>query len=252
MTETLKIGLVSLFPEMFAALDHSITGRAQKNGLLELSHWNPREFTHDKHRVVDDRPYGGGPGMVMMAQPLIDAIHAAKKSLGTESRVIYLSPQGRRLDQNGVIELSQHRALIFVAGRYEGIDQRVIDSVIDEQWSIGDYVISGGELAAMICVDTLTRQLPGALGHQDSAAQDSFAAGIFDCPHYTRPETVAGQTVPKVLLGGDHRAIENWRLKQALGQTWQQRPDLLKQKPLTAAEKSLLDEYISEYHRSKA
>lgn len=250
--QTLTAGVITLFPEMFEALSHGITGRAQQKGLLNLHCWNPRTFTEDKHRTVDDRPYGGGPGMVMLAEPLTAAIHAAKQKLGEQTKVIYLSPQGRPLDQAGIERLSQSEQLIFVAGRYEGIDQRVIDQEIDEQWSLGDYVISGGELAAMVFIDALTRQLPGALGHESSASEDSFADGLLDCPHYTRPEQFDGLAVPKVLLSGDHKAIARWRLKQALGQTWLNRPDCLDKRTLSALENELLNEFMQEYERSKS
>lgn len=250
--QTLTAGVITLFPDMFDALTLGITGRAQKSGLLSLHCWNPRTFTEDKHRTVDDRPYGGGPGMVMMAEPLTAAIRAAKAELGEQTKVIYLSPQGRTLDQAGVETLSQERRLIFLAGRYEGVDQRVIDQEIDEQWSLGDYVISGGELAAMVFIDALTRQLPGALGHESSASEDSFADGLLDYPHYTRPEQFDGLAVPPVLLSGDHKAIARWRLKQALGQTWLNRPDCFEQRTLNALENELLNEFMQEYERSNS
>lgn len=225
------IGVVSLFPEMFRAIsENGVTGRAVKNNLLSIQCWNPRDFTLDKHRTVDDRPYGGGPGMLMMVQPLRDAISAAKqaaKDAGHEAKVIYLSPQGQRLDHSGAQTLSGSDALILVAGRYEGIDERVIESLIDEEWSIGDYVLSGGELPAMVLIDTVVRFVPGVLGHVLSAEQDSFADGLLDCPHYTRPEILDGKQVPSVLLSGDHEKIRLWRLKQSLQRTKQRRPDLL-------------------------
>lgn len=214
-----SIGIISLFPEMFEALNTSITGRAIEKGLIELHYWNPRDFSEDKHRCVDDRPYGGGPGMVMMVQPLRDAIIEAKKTLGLGTKTILLSPQGRTLDQQGVKELAGYEKVIFVCGRYEGVDERLIEQHIDEQWSIGDYVLTGGELPAMVLIDALTRQIPGALGHEDSAEQDSFATGILDCPHYTRPETIDGEKVPSVLLSGDHKAIKAWRNEKALEKT---------------------------------
>ena len=217
-------GVVSLFPEMFRAItDNGITGRAVKEGLIEVETWNPRDFTHDRHRTVDDRPYGGGPGMLMKIQPLRDAIHAAKNAAGTDTTVIYLSPQGRPLDQAGVQELAARKRIILVAGRYEGIDERVINNEIDEEWSIGDYVLSGGELASMTLIDAVSRFVPGTLGHQDSAQEDSFAEGLLDCPHYTRPEVFEGKPVPEVLLSGNHERIRKWRLMQSLGRTWLRR-----------------------------
>ncbi len=247
----MQIGVISLFPEMFAAItEHGITGRAVKQGLLSVQPWNPRDFTEDKHRTVDDRPYGGGPGMLMKVDPLRKAIKAAKAALGEEAKVIYLSPQGRPLDQAGVELLSQEQTLIFVAGRYEGIDERLIETEIDEEWSIGDYVLSGGELAAMVMIDTLVRQLPGALGHQQSAQQDSYADGLLDCPHYTRPENFEGRSVPEVLLSGDHDKIRRWRLQQALGRTWLRRRDLIESRELTTEEQALLAEFIAELKQS--
>lgn len=226
------IGVISLFPEMFRAIsDNGVTGRAVKNNLLSIQCWNPRDFTTDKHRTVDDRPYGGGPGMLMMVQPLRDAIIAAKqaaKEAGHEAKVIYLSPQGRRLDHNGAQSLAKSEALILVAGRYEGVDERIIESLVDEEWSVGDYVLSGGELPAMILIDAAVRFVPGVLGHKLSAEQDSFSDGLLDCPHYTRPEMLDGKQVPSVLLSGDHEKIRLWRLSQSLQRTKQRRPDLLK------------------------
>ncbi len=216
---------------MFRAIsDNGVTGRAVKNNLLSIQCWDPRDFTMDKHRTVDDRPYGGGPGMLMMASPLLAAIIQAKqaaKAAGHEAKVIYLSPQGRRLDHTGAQTLSKANALILVAGRYEGIDERVIENIIDEEWSVGDYVLSGGELPAMILIDAIARFVPGVLGHVLSAEQDSFSDGLLDCPHYTRPEVLDGQPVPSVLLSGDHEKIRLWRLTQSLQRTKQRRPDLL-------------------------
>ncbi|AGH80237.1 tRNA (guanine-N1)-methyltransferase [Psychromonas sp. CNPT3] len=239
------IGVISLFPDMFRAIsENGVTGRAVKNNLLQIQCWDPRDFTMDKHRTVDDRPYGGGPGMLMMVQPLRDAINAAKqaaKEAGHEAKVIYLSPQGRRLDHCGAQSLaSNNTALILVAGRYEGIDERIIESLIDEEWSVGDYVLSGGELPAMILIDALARFVPGVLGHVLSAEQDSFADGLLDCPHYTRPEVLDGKTVPSVLLSGDHEKIRLWRLKQSLQRTLQRRPDLLNNLALTDEQAILL------------
>lgn len=244
----MKIDVVTLFPQMFDALRcGGVTGRAIKRGLLQLDCLNPRDFATDRHRTVDDRTYGGGPGMVMMVEPLRSTIRAARERSGAGASVIYLSPQGRRLDQAGVSELSQRDALVLVAGRYEGVDERLLETEIDEEWSIGDYVLSGGELGAMVMIDAVARLLPDALGHQDSAEQDSFVDGLLDCPHYTRPEQIDGMAVPEVLLSGDHQAIARWRLKQSLGRTWVRRPDLLQRRELSKQERGLLDEFIAEY-----
>ena len=245
------IGVISLFPEMFRAItEHGVTGRAVKSGLLQIECWNPRDFTHDKHRTVDDRPYGGGPGMLMMVQPLRDAIHAAKQAAGDGAKVIYLSPQGRKLTQAGVTELATNQKLILVAGRYEGIDERVIQTEVDEEWSIGDYVLSGGELPAMTLIDAVSRQVPGVLGDQASAEQDSFTDGLLDHPHYTRPEVLDGLTVPEALTSGNHEVIRRWRLKQSLGRTWQRRPELINNLALTDEQESLLAEYVREVRDS--
>lgn len=245
------IGVISLFPEMFRAItEHGVTGRAVKSGLLQIECWNPREFTHDKHRTVDDRPYGGGPGMLMMVQPLRDAIHAAKQAAGDGAKVIYLSPQGRKLTQAGVTELATNQKLILVAGRYEGIDERVIKTEVDEEWSIGDYVLSGGELPAMTLIDAISRLVPGVLGDQASAEQDSFTDGLLDHPHYTRPEVLDGLAVPEALTSGNHEVIRRWRLKQSLGRTWQRRPELINNLALTDEQESLLAEYVREVRDS--
>lgn len=244
----MRFGVVTLFPCMFDALrDYGVTGRALERGVARLSLWNPRDFSYNRHRTVDDRPYGGGPGMVMAVQPLRDAIHAARSELGKACRVVYLSPQGQRLDQAGLESLATKKALLLVAGRYEGVDERLIEMEVDEEWSIGDYVLSGGELAAMVIIDGLVRLLPGALGAAASAQQDSFADGLLDCPHYTRPEVFNGWAVPPILLQGDHEAIRRWRLKQALGRTWLKRPDLLKGRVLNEEQQYLLEEFIREY-----
>lgn len=240
----MKIGVITLFPEILQSLQYGITGRALNNHLLELQCWNPRDYTTDKHSSVDDKPYGGGPGMVIMFEPIKAAIDAAKATLGDDTKVIYLSPQGRQFDHKTAVKLSGQNKLLFLAGRYEGIDQRVIDTLVDEQWSIGDYVLSGGELAACVMIDAITRQLPGALGDEDSAQQDSFVDGLLDYQHYTRPETIAGLTVPKVLLSGDHKMIAKWRKTQALGNTWKYRPDLLEQYVVTDEQQQLLAEFI--------
>ncbi|MGY3857622.1 tRNA (guanosine(37)-N1)-methyltransferase TrmD [Aeromonas sp. NJAU223] len=245
------IGVISLFPEMFRAItEHGVTGRAVKSGLLQIECWNPRDFTHDKHRTVDDRPYGGGPGMLMMVQPLRDAIHAAKQAAGDGAKVIYLSPQGRKLTQAGVTELATNQKLILVAGRYEGIDERVIQTEVDEEWSIGDYVLSGGELPAMTLIDAVSRLVPGVLGDQASAEQDSFTDGLLDHPHYTRPELLDGLAVPEALTSGNHEVIRRWRLKQSLGRTWQRRPELINNLALTDEQESLLAEYVREVRDS--
>jgi tRNA (guanine37-N1)-methyltransferase len=239
-----RFGVVTLFPEMMQMFtQQGVTGRAVKNGKVLVECFNPRDFTHDKHRTVDDRPYGGGPGMLMMVQPLKDAILAAKNAAGEQTKVIYLSPQGKKLDQAGVKELAENVSLILVAGRYEGVDERVIQSQVDEEWSIGDYVLSGGELPAMILMDAISRLVPGVLGHEQSAQQDSFSDGLLDCPHYTRPENLDGELVPKVLLSGDHDKIRQWRLQQSLGRTWQRRPELLNDLALTEEQQRLLAEY---------
>ncbi|MCE0558594.1 MULTISPECIES: tRNA (guanosine(37)-N1)-methyltransferase TrmD [unclassified Motilimonas] len=244
------LGVISLFPDMFRAItEHGVTGRAVKQQLLEFQCWNPRDFTTDKHKTVDDRPYGGGPGMLMMVEPLRQAIHAAKaaaEQAGIEAKVIYLSPQGRKLEQSGVKELAQNQGLILVAGRYEGIDERIIQTEIDEEWSIGDYVLTGGELPAMTLIDAVVRFVPGVLGHAASAEQDSFSDGLLDCPHYTRPEMLGDLAVPPVLLSGNHEKIRQWRLTQSLGRTWERRPELINNLALTDEQARLLAEYISD------
>lgn len=246
----MRIDVISLFPPMFEAVTgYGISGRAIEQGLLSVQLWNPRDFSLDKHRAVDDRPYGGGPGMVMEAAPLAAAIRAARGAVPGH-KVMYLSPQGRRLDQAGVMELSARSGFILLAGRYEGVDERVIEAEVDEEWSIGDYVLSGGELAAMVVIDAVVRQLPGVLGHADSASQDSFVGGLLECAQYTRPEDFEGRKVPEVLLSGDHAQIRRWRLKQALGRTWQKRPDLIAQLALDREMQELLAEYRREHTES--
>ena len=246
----LWIGVISLFPEMFDAItEYGVTGRAIRNGLIEFHKWNPRDFTHDKHRTVDDRPYGGGPGMLMMVQPLRDAISAARAEAekdGSKAKVIYLSPQGRKLNQSSVCELATKDKLIFIAGRYEGIDERLIESDIDEEWSVGDYILSGGELPAMNMIDAIARMVPGVLGHNQSAEQDSFSDGLLDCPHYTRPEVLDGKSVPKVLLSGNHEHIRQWRQYQSLERTWRRRPELLTNLALTAEQEKMLSAIIAD------
>ena len=244
---SLRFDVITLFPEMFAALTASgITRRALERGLWQIECWNPRQWTQDVHRTVDDRPYGGGPGMVMMASPLEQAINAAKAAAGVEAKVICLSPQGRRIDQRRVEELAASKGAILLCGRYEGIDERLMERCVDEELSLGDFVLSGGELAAMALMDACIRQLPGALNDEASAVEDSFAAGLLDCPHYTRPEVYEGSVVPEVLLSGNHEKIRRWRLKQALGRTWQRRPDLLETRVLSSEEADLLAEFRRE------
>ncbi len=242
----LQVAVITLFPQMLDAIqDYGVSGRAVKKGLVTITTYNPRDYTLDVHRNVDDRPYGGGPGMVMMVQPLRDTIQAAKACL-PGAKVIYLSPQGKRLDQQGVVSIAAYRDIILIAGRYEGLDERLIDTYVDEEWSIGDYVLSGGELPAMVLIDAMARPIPGVLGHEDSADEDSFANGLLDCPHYTRPELVDGVPVPQVLLSGDHEQIRRWRLKQALGRTWHRRPDLLEAIELNEEQQMLLNEFKHE------
>ena len=246
----MRFDVVTLFPQMFAALTQSgITSRALQAGLWQLKTWNPRDFTTDNYRTVDDRPFGGGPGMVMLAEPLAKALEAARAA--GAGRVIYLSPQGRKLDHRRVVELAKEAALTLLCGRYEGVDERLLRSKVDEELSLGDYVLSGGELAAMALIDACVRQLPGALGDQQSALEESFAAGLLDCPHYTRPEAwpenAAGAKVPEVLLSGHHENIRRWRLKQALGRTWLRRPELLQARGMSKEEQALLAEFQTEY-----
>jgi tRNA (guanine37-N1)-methyltransferase len=231
---------------MFSALEYGITGRALKERLLTVNCWNPRDFTQNKHRSVDDRPYGGGPGMVMMAQPLQAAIQKAKDAAPVKPLVIHLSPQGKCFNQYAAERFCKEQSIILIAGRYEGIDERLLTLEADEEWSIGDFVLSGGELAAMTMVDAVTRLLPGALGHEDSAAVDSLSSGLLKYPQYTRPEEFQGLVVPEVLLGGNHKAIERWRLKESLGKTWLRRPDLLTKLTLDKFQLALLMEFIQE------
>ena len=250
----MKITVLTLFPEMLRAVtDFGITGRAVEQGKLSVTTVNPRAFTHDRHQTVDDRPFGGGPGMVMKAEPLSAALRSVD---GEHKHVVYLSPQGRPLDQASVDRLARHDELILLAGRYEGIDERVIERFVDEEVSIGDYVLSGGELPAMVLIDAMARRLPGVLGHEDSAEQDSFSGdyeNLLDCPHYTRPEVFEGAAVPEVLRSGDHAAIRRWRMQQALGRTAQRRPDLLEQRRqvqgLTDEQQQLLSDYLRDATR---
>jgi tRNA (guanine37-N1)-methyltransferase len=241
----IRFHVVTLFPEMFAAVTASgISGRALETGLWSLGLWNPRDFTRDNYRTVDDRPYGGGPGMLMLAEPLEKALEAARQAGG--GKVIYLSPQGRKLDHEKVMELAGREALTLLCGRYEGVDERLVRRRVDEELSLGDYVLSGGELAAMAVIDAVVRQIPGALGGGQSAAEESFVRGLLDCPQYTRPELYEGEKVPEVLLSGHHENIRRWRLQQALGRTWLRRPDLLAARKLSDDERKLLEEFQRE------
>lgn len=243
----MRIDVITLFPEMIEGLRlGGITARALERGLVDLVCWNPRDYTTDRHRTVDDRPYGGGPGMVMKVEPLRQAIATARAAAPAGAPVIYLTPQGRRLDQAGVQELAALPGVILLAGRYEGIDERIVENDVDEELSIGDFVLSGGELAAMVAIDAISRLQPGALGDADSALQDSYMDGLLDYPHYTRPEEIAGQRVPEVLLSGDHAAIACWRRMQALGRTKLRRPDLLERLQLTDEQRALLDRFQRE------
>lgn len=249
----MHVGVISLFPQMFDVLsDYGVTGRAVRRGLVHLQRWNPRDFAADRHRLVDDRPFGGGPGMVMAVEPLRSAIRAAKVSLGAGALVIYLTPQGHTLDHRAVARFVSRGRLILVCARYEGVDERLVLAEIDEECSIGDYVLTGGELPAMVVIDAVARQLPGALGHQDSALEESFANGLLEHPHYTRPAEVDGLRVPSVLLSGNHDAIRRWRLKQALGRTWLRRPDLLHLVELSAEQQALLAEFAREHAQAMA
>jgi tRNA (guanine37-N1)-methyltransferase len=239
----MRIDVVTLFPDMIRdCCRYGMPRVALEKGLLELQTWNPRDYTHNRHRNVDDRPYGGGPGMVMQVQPAADALTAARAQ--GEGPVIYLSPQGKRLDQTAVRRFATLPHMILLAGRYEGIDERLIEDYVDEEWSIGDYVLSGGEPAALVWIDALVRLIPGVLGDEESALRDSFMDGLLDYPHYSRPEVVNGKAVPGVLLGGNHAEIERWRMMQSLGRTWQRRPDLLEQIALSEEQKALLAEFI--------
>jgi len=247
----MKFDGVTLFPEMVESVANvGVLGRAIKNGQIQLNSWNPRDYTQDKHRTVDDRPYGGGPGMLMKVEPLKAAIEDAKKSAAAsniQSKVIYMSPQGKPVTQQDVQAMAEQPGLILIAGRYEGIDERIIESYVDEEWSIGDYVLSGGELPALVLIDAVARMLPGVLGDEKSAQQDSFMQGFLDCPHYTRPEEIDGRSVPDVLLSGNHRNIDEWRLKQSLGRTWLRRPDLIEALNLTDEQKQLLNTFKKEH-----
>lgn len=245
---TIKFSLITLFPEMFIALDYGILGRAKNRGLISWDFWNPRDYTDNPHRKVDDATYGGGPGMVMSVQPLYRAITEARYSNGP-GNLIYLTPQGIPLDNQLVLKLATMKTLYLVAGRYEGIDERLMELEPGLEISIGDYVLSGGELAAMVLIDTITRQIPGAIANHEAASTDSFATGLLEYPHYTRPEMINGLTVPDLLLTGDHAKIARWRRKQALGRTWLKRNDLLQKIELTETDTMLLNEFIKESSR---
>jgi len=261
----MQLGIVTLFPEMFAAVtEHGISGRAVRSGLMNLELFNPRDYTTDKHRTVDDKPFGGGPGMLMKTEPLMASIAAARQAVAEKQtvagvssatdrvKVIYLSPQGKTLKQDLIVDLAKREAMVLLCGRYQGIDNRVLENEIDEEWSLGDFVISGGELAAMTLIDAMTRLQPGALGDEGSALEDSFSNGLLHSPEYTRPQSVIGQNVPEVLLSGDHEAIRKWRLKQSLGATWLKRPDLLQAMSLEVEQEELLEQFKRDYVRDKA
>jgi tRNA (guanine37-N1)-methyltransferase len=242
-----RIDVITLFPEMVEqVIKYGVVGRAADQNLLDLECWNPRDYTLDKHRTVDDRPYGGGPGMLMKVQPLEETIQAVRQK-NPQAQLVYLSPQGKPVDQDTLAKQVDAGSVIFLCGRYEGIDERLVQQEVDQEWSIGDYVISGGELAAMVCIDAMTRLLPGALGHEQSAQQDSFSDGLLDYPHYTRPEEYKGIKVPEVLMNGNHRHIEDWRERQSLGRTWQRRPDLLKLIVLDDRQQALLNDFKDEF-----
>jgi tRNA (guanine37-N1)-methyltransferase len=243
----MRIDVITLFPEMVEqVVNYGVVGRAADQGLLDLQCWNPRDYTVDRHRTVDDRPYGGGPGMLMKVQPLEETIQAVRAK-NPQAQLVYLSPQGKPVDQDMLAKQVDAQCVIFLCGRYEGIDERLIEQAVDQEWSIGDYVISGGELAAMVCIDAMTRLIPGALGHEQSAQQDSFSDGLLDYPHYTRPEEYKGMKVPEVLMNGNHRHIEDWRERQSLGRTWQRRPDLLEHKVLDDRQIALLNDFKDEF-----
>lgn len=240
-------GVISLFPEIFQALQFGITSKAIRDQLINLNYWNPRDFALDKHKSVDDKPYGGGPGMVMMPEPLAAALHAAKEAAPQPPTVIYLSPQGRLFNQEAATEFLNKKSVILLAGRYEGIDERIIQQEVDEEWSIGDFILTGGELAAMVIIDTVSRLIPGVVGDENSVSQDSLTSGLLKYPQYTRPEIYANATVPSILLSGHHQQIRQWRLKESLGKTWLKRPDLLAKRKLTEEEESLLTDFIKDF-----
>ncbi|MFT7672826.1 MAG: tRNA (guanine37-N1)-methyltransferase [Gammaproteobacteria bacterium] len=247
----MRIDVITLFPEQVSqVIEYGVVGRAANRSLMELKCWNPRDFCTDKHRAVDDRPYGGGPGMLMKIQPLRDAITAVRKE-NSKGLLVYLSPQGRKVTQTLMASSLEQQSLILLCGRYEGIDERLVEELVDEEWSIGDYVLSGGELAAMVCIDAITRLIPGALGHELSAEQDSFNDGLLDCPHYTRPEELHGRRVPEVLMNGNHKQIQDWRDMQSLGRTWLRRPDLLETRQLDTRQQKLLENFKTELEAAR-
>ena len=247
----MRIDVITLFPEFVEqVIGYGVVGRAAEQELLSLHCWNPRDYTRDRHRTVDDRPYGGAPGMLMKAQPLKETIDAVREQ-NSAAPVVYLSPQGQLLTQSLLAQRVQKGSVILLCGRYEGVDERLLEQEVDDEWSLGDFVISGGELAAMVCIDAMTRLIPGALGDDESARQDSFSKGLLECPQYTRPEEFMGRRVPEVLMGGNHRDIETWREQQALGRTWRRRPDLLERVELNARQKALLEEYIAEFEGAR-
>ena len=240
-------GVISLFPEMFSAVCNSgVTSRAVKRGLIEVNVWNPRDFTLDKYQTVDDKPYGGGPGMLMKVQPLRDAISSARQRAPEGTKVVYMSPQGERLSHSLVTRFHNWGSLILIAGRYEGIDERILQKEVDLEVSIGDYVLSGGEIPAMCVIDAVSRMVPGVLGDIRNAHEDSFADGLLHFPQYTRPEVIDGMEVPEVLMSGNHEKIRRWRLQQALARTYERRPDLLQSRLLNREEQKLLDEYLEQ------
>lgn len=242
------MGTVSLLPEMFQALHAGVIGRAIEHNKISLNHWQIRDFAHDTHRTVDDKPFGGGPGMVLMAEPLYQAINAAKEAAPEKARVIHLTPQGTPFHHGAAKQFAQDGTpLIFICGRYEGIDERIIDACVDEEWSIGDYVLSGGELPTMVMIDSISRLIPGVLGHEASAEEDSFNQNLLDFPHYTRPAIWRDHNVPAVLMDGNHQEIDNWRQKQRLGRTWLRRQQLLNQSSLNPFEQKLLSQFLSEH-----
>jgi len=242
-----RIDVITLFPEMVEqVVKYGVVGRAADQSLISLECWNPRSYTLDKHRTVDDRPYGGGPGMLMKVQPLEETIQAVREK-NPLAQLVYLSPQGKPVDQDMLSKQVNAGSVIFLCGRYEGIDERLVQQEVDQEWSIGDYIISGGELAAMVCIEAMTRLIPGALGHEQSAQQDSFSDGLLDYPHYTMPEEYKGVKVPEVLMNGNHRHIEDWRERQSLGRTWQRRPDLLELKVLDDRQQALLNDFKDEF-----
>ncbi|WP_199741682.1 tRNA (guanosine(37)-N1)-methyltransferase TrmD [Legionella sp. km535] len=244
----LHLGVISLIPEIMDGLKYGVTGRAIEQNLVQIAHWNPRDWSSRPYRQIDDKPYGGGPGMVMMYEPLHGAIVHARSQMPENCKTVYLSPQGKVIRQADLNQVANDRQpLLFIAGRYEGIDERIISHHVDEEWSLGDFVLSGGELAAMVFIDAIIRLIPGSLGHLGSAEQDSFMNGLLDCPHYTRPASIDGMDVPPVLLGGNHRDIERWRRKQSLGKTWLKRPDLLEQMQLNETDRQLLAEFQEEH-----